>query len=53
MQISFMMNIFLGDTFLKMDYDRNINKGMSKEEAKADCLYGRAALNSLGNEIDL
>ena len=44
---------FLGDTFLKMDYDRNINKGMSKEEAKADCLYGRAALNSLGNEIDL
>ena len=44
---------FLGDTFLKMDYDRNINKGMSKEDAKADCLYVRAALNSLGNEIDL
>ena len=44
---------FLGDTFLKMDYDRNIKKGMSKEDAKADCLYVRAALNSLGNEIDL
>ena len=44
---------FLGDTFLKMDYDRNIKNGMSKEDAKADCLYGRAALNSLGNEIDL
>ena len=38
---------------LKKTYNDDIKKGMSKEDAKADCLYGRAALNSLCNEIDL
>ena len=48
-------DVLEGDVFklLKKTYNDNIKKGMSKEDAKADCLYGRAALNSLGNEIDL
>ena len=48
-------DVLEGDVFklLKKTYNDNIKKGMSKEDAKADCLYIRAALNSLGNEIDL
>ena len=46
-----------GDVFklLKKTYDDNIKKGMSKEDAKANCLYIRAMDNSdtFGKEITL
>ena len=37
-----------GDVFklLKKTYNDNIKKGMSKEDAKANCLYIRAIANS-------
>ena len=46
-----------GDVFklLKKTYNDNIKKGMSKEDAKANCLYIRAIANSdtYGQEITL
>ena len=50
-------DVLEGDVFklLKKTYNDNIKKGMSKEDAKANCLYIRAIANSdtYGKEIDL
>lgn len=50
-------DVFEGDVFklLKKTYNDNIKKGMSKEDAKANCLYIRAIANSdtYGKEITL
>ena len=41
-------DVLEGDVFklLKKTYNDNIKKGMSKEDAKANCLYIRAIANS-------
>ena len=50
-------DVLEGDVFklLKKTYNDNIKKGMSKEDAKANCLYIRAMANSdtYGKEITL
>ena len=50
-------DVLEGDVFklLKKTYNDNIKKGMSKEDAKANCLYIRAIANSdtYGQEITL
>ena len=50
-------DVLEGDVFklLKKTYNDNIKKGMSKEDAKANCLYIRAIANSdtYGKEITL
>ena len=50
-------DVLEGDVFklLKKTYNDNIKKGMSKEDAKANCLYIRAIANSdtFGKEITL
>ena len=50
-------DVLEGDVFklLKKTYNDNIKKGMSKEDAKANCLYIRAMANSdtFGKEITL